>query len=258
MQQVLRSVTAVVIAFILSMTNTAYVVAGSNTAPCQGSYTNRHSGWSDTGPRQGARALFPAQSLSLCTTIEPWTIAGSFAFVNIEGPNSGSGYNIVQIGVGRCRRPLSSDCDGQMRWYWAWGRDSAGYPCGNVLPMPVSVGLWDGTASYYMVTHSGSYWRGYVDGVEKANVPDWFLSCSWSPARATWFTETWNYGDSLGGSATNKFELRHMQYQATKGGAWTFVNADPSSPCSFVPPKETPPFYYDVYASDEVQTWTDR
>lgn len=242
------------IAALLGTTQPAW--AASN-GPCEGAYQNRHMGWQETGSKQGAEATFPGLSLLKCTTINATTISGSFAFANVEGPATGSGYNIVQIGYGTCRRPLSVECDGVTRWFWAWGRDSVGPSCGNKLPLPENVGVWDGTTSTYRVSHVGSTWRGYVDGVQKASIPDTYLSCSWSAQYATWFSESWNYGDALGGTQTNKFGITNMKYQNVAGGSWVAVSANASGPCR-IDTSETPPFYCDVIGTDDLQTWTNR
>src|SRR5262245_11415604 len=86
---------------------------GANASSCQGSYQERHRGWLQGGQKWGSGATIGIGSLAICTNPTSFTIAGSFAWTNIEGGNGGS--SIVQIGVGRCRKPLSAECDGNRK-----------------------------------------------------------------------------------------------------------------------------------------------
>ncbi len=70
----------------------------------------------------------------------------------------------------------------------------------------------------------GANWILSWKGNAKISIPYSYTSCSWTPASATWFTETWNDGDSNGGNAGSHYLIRHMQYQNSNGGGWTSVS----------------------------------
>lgn len=214
-----------------------------------GSYRERHLGWFQGGQKWGADALLTAHQLNICTNPTSFTIAGSFAWSNIQGGNGSS--SIVQIGIGRCRKPLSGECDGNMKLLFAWGREASGN-CLAQLPFPQEISAWDGTASYAEVSRVGSNWILYWNGSGRISIPYSYTSCSWTPASATYFTETWNDGDSNGGDASSPYGIRHMQYQNAIGGGWTFVN---TSSCN-INDGGNAAKYKCTASGDAVSTWT--
>jgi len=70
------------------------------------------------------------------------------------------------------------------------------------------------------------------------------------PSAATFFTETWNDGDSNGGDASRPYHIRHMAYQSSVGGIWTFVN---TNACNLSGDGRK---YFCGALGDEVWTWT--
>lgn len=193
----------------------------ANAGTCQGSYRERHLGWLQSGQKWGAQATLTSGPLNTCTNPIGFTISGSFAWSNIQGGNGPS--SIVQIGVGRCRKPLSGECNGDRKVLFAWGREASG-SCLAQLPFPQEISTWDGTQGDAKVDLEGSNWILSWQGVARIGVPYSYTNCSWLPASATFFTETWNDGDSNGGDAGAKYAIRNMEYQTNAGGTFTLVN----------------------------------
>lgn len=223
--------------------------ASADAGPCEGNYRERHLGWFQNGQKWGAQALMTTGSLAICTNPTPFTIAGSFAWSNIEGGNGPS--SIVQIGVGRCRKPLSGECDGNRKVLYAWGREASS-SCLAQLPFPQEIAAWDGSPGDAKVVREGANWVLYWKGAAKKTIPVSWTSCSWSPARASWFTETWNDGDSNGGDAGHPYLIRHMAYQNAIGGAFTYVN---TTFCN-INDGGNAQKYFCTGSGDQVSTWT--
>lgn len=221
----------------------------ANAGTCQGSYQERHLGWYQGGQKWGATSLLTSGPLNICTNPTSVTIAGSFAWSNIQGGNGSS--SIVQIGVGRCRKPLSGECDGNRKVLFAWGRE-ASESCLAQLPFPQEISVWDGSAGDAKVVREGSNWTLYWKAVPRISIPYSYTSCSWTPASATFFTETWNGGDSNGGDVGAKYAIRHMAYQDAIGGAFTFVN---TNSCN-INDGGNPAKYFCTGSGDQVNTWT--
>lgn len=221
----------------------------ANASSCQGSYRERHLGWYQGGQKWGATSLLTSGPLNTCTNPSGFTVAGSFAWSNIQGGNGPS--SIVQIGVGRCRRPVSGECDGNRKVLFAWGREPSG-SCIAQLPYPQEISVWDGSPGDAKVDREGSNWILYWQGVARIAIPYSYTSCSWTPASATFFTETWNDGDSNGGDVSAKYAIRHMAYQNAIGGAFTYVN---TSSCN-INDGGNASKYFCTGSGDTVYTWT--
>ncbi len=211
--------------------------------PCLRSRIAWHRGVASLDAQVGLRC----QSRTLNPTSV--TIAGSFGWSNIQGGNGSS--SIVQIGVGRCRKPLSGECDGNRKVLFAWGREASG-SCLAQLPFPQEISVWDGSAGDAKVVREGSNWTLYWKAVARISIPYSYTSCSWTPASATFFTETWNGGDSNGGDVGAQYAVRHMAYQNAIGGAFTFVN---TNSCN-INDGGNPAKYFCTGSGDQVNTWT--
>lgn len=225
----------------------------ADTATCSEiQVVNRHSGIYVGGAKQGTRANLEGQTLNYCLNSggsSDW-IRASMAWVNVQGqpPN-----DIVQIGVGKCTDSTGfAQCNGQMSYLWGWGRGS----CGLLkFPSVVRLGAWAGTTQDYFVTHGTSYWRGYIAGTVRGEVAN--SEICWTPQSSTWFAETWDYGDALGGSAGNKYAITSMRMQNTQNGTWTSPGLNAANDCS-VQSQPTNVFVCDITAADAFQTWTTR
>lgn len=204
-------------------------VAANHTASCSdGGQTNRWKGNEARGAKHGAQAVLDSQTLNQCTSPGLFEISGSFAFVNVEA----DAFNdIVQIGVGVCRWPGLS-CSSEMRVYWAWGRTSSSPGCSGYSsrgPTIDYIQMHDGHSHTYKVWHSANKWRVYIDGVEKKWVDE--SEICWTPTSASFFGESFDYGDSIGGESTNHYTFSGAKYANAEGGA--FSSTSFASPCNY-------------------------
>lgn len=194
-------------------------VAANHQASCSDLYTNRWSGIGISGQKHGAVATLEGQTLDQCLNPGFIEVSGSWAWVNVVGP---ADYDIVQIGVGKCREPGLNDCDSTMRVYWAYGRRKSSPGCSAYSdrgPTPTKIQQSDGLSHSYKVWHATNYWRVYLAGVQKASVAE--AEICWTPSGAQWFGESWDAGDAIGGTSANKFRFSSAQYANSEGGAFT-------------------------------------
>jgi hypothetical protein len=182
--------------------------AAADTANCQELEIAQHTSgdeFYDGGAKHGVSGTIDGQDLHQCTQPGPIEQSGTFGWSALGdgGSGSGGGSVIMQIGIGKCRIP-GFNCGSDMRFMWAWGRDSSAPGCSGWSHITANVQTlsgWDGAAHDYKVYHKNNYWRFYVGLTEKANIPDSWIC--WTPTRAWWFSETWDSGDALGGTSGN-------------------------------------------------------
>ena len=240
------------IAFLWSLAWPAVVSANHIAACSEGPPTNRWRGVEKTGVRHGASAGLEGQGLDQCAPPGFIELSGSFAFVNVEG----SAFNdIVQIGKGRCRFTLFSSCNETMRIYWAWGRDSDTAGCAGFsdrAPTATLIQQDDGQAHVHKVFHTSNAWRVYLDGVQKASVGE--ASICWTPTSASWFGESFDAGDAIGGTSADHFRFTSTYYASSENGA--FVATSLVDPCNYA--GTNPPYYCDVINSTTFDIWTSR
>jgi hypothetical protein len=230
-------------------------VAAVHTLPCDDFRPEtRIEGDNVAGNKQGARAILQGESLGLCTNPDGDDVSGSWVLVNVEGPLPDDvGFSIVQVGLGRCVQPNNANCNGAMSYYWAWGRNADHPGCAGKLdkaPAAIRLGAWEGVSRTYYVTHTGGFWKAFINFVERASVAQGEVC--WTPAFGSWFGENKDFGDAIGGLAGNKFGLSSLRVQNAQNGAW--VNPSISDPCAY---NAVAPFRCDVTAGDAMNLWTD-
>lgn len=142
-----------------------------------------------------------------------------------------------------------------MHYLTAWGRTSSTPGCSgfsNRAPANNFVGYWTSGSHTLTVRHTGNYWYHHVDGVQKSSVSE--ASICWTPRRALWFGESWDLGDAIGGSSTNKFTISSLMYTNTEGGAWNNTAFSASSTCNY---QDGPaPFNCEVAGAQSISVWT--
>jgi hypothetical protein len=227
-------------------------VFAADTAHCSEIYTIRHSGLLFSGgTKSGVRGTLEGQGLNQCTGPGfPVEISGSFAWVNYQGTNE---WDIVQIGIGRCRKPFASACDSNMQVIWAYGRDSNTPGCQLAQsrgPEPEPVQSWNGASHQFAVTSSGSTFRLFMDGSQKQQA-----TICWTYKSMTWFAESWDAGDALGGTSSNHFRVSAMATQSLTTGTWSNTSFDPLSTCNLT---AGIPYHCDIVSSNSFDTWTLR
>jgi hypothetical protein len=193
----------------------------------------------------GARASIEGQPLTLCGQTTPAQASGSFHWAAVEIDDGlYDGYDIFQVGYGRCLNTdnLSqwgaTNCSGSMYLYWAWGSYCSGDVNGSggvYGPIPLRIGSVITTppssTDFYVLreTIGGiSYYDGYVNGTllsgtdalghtMTARVPaaDFCWNTRSTNRYMTWFGETFNDGDSMGGWDSSG-SRNHLDYTSLK------------------------------------------
>jgi hypothetical protein len=229
----------------------------------------------------GARATIEGQVLTLCHDSGSLYPSGSFHWSAIANFDSINGLSIIQVGYGRCVRtdndPMfgSTNCNGSLYWYWAWGGD-----CGSGVngtggtsgPIPVRIGSAlsspPNAMDYYVIRETVGgvqYYDGYVNGsllqgtdalgnTRTARVAA--SSVCWNTLTTGrymyWFGEVFNEQDSMGGWAANGTlnHLDHDSLQYTYNQGWTATGFTSGGPCDY----ETVPLVYSctIAAGDHI------
>ncbi len=206
--------------------------------------------------KHGASGTIEGQNLDQCTNPAGIQTSGTFAWSALEdgGTGNSGGAVILQIGIGKCRDFGNFGCGSDMRYLWAWGRDSTAPGCAgwsHIDPVPNSVGTWDGAAHDFKVYHQNNYYRFFIGANQVASVAE--RSICWTPTRAQWFSETWDDGDALGGSAGNPLVTSSTNYANAENGGffWTSLSA----PCRF--PGDSLR-HCSIVSPTSLKTWTER
>jgi len=250
-----RSITALLSALILALSLPSTAL-GAETANCsEDSQVSRWRGqsYSDAGQKHGTSGTAEAHSLAQCTNPDLIERSGSFYFSNIT-PNNGGFNDIVQIGMGNCR---SANCVGGMRYYSGWGRTSTTPGCtgfSSRFPAVLDEGAYVSAAHDFKVYHQTNAWRFYVGTTQVGSVGE--ASICWTPKLAVWFSETWDFGDQIGGTPGNKFSVTSTNYANAEGGGFVFTNFNAANACNYG--GAGAPFFCDITGARSYNTWTDR
>lgn len=78
----------------------------------------------------------------------------------------------------------------------------------------------------------------------------------WTPRIGVVFAETWDFGDALGGHASNHYGIQSVTHQSTVGGPWQPAAWDASEPCDVKPAPGV--FQCDVTGIQKLEAWTNR
>jgi hypothetical protein len=169
--------------------------------------------------RFGVRALLNYQFPQMCTNPDPEEERGSFILLNLEGPPSGE-WDIVQWGIGRCEAP-DTECVPSTRDIWTYGRTPSSPGCAGksqVLPTPHIRPSFNGGYTYQLRRTSTGGYNFSVHGETQVS-PGPSAVC-WTPSFISVFGETWDYGDAIGGSVSDHFNISSAKAQFSQDGAW--------------------------------------
>jgi hypothetical protein len=235
----------------------APTVWAAETANCSElGATNRwqgHQASTTTGQRHGAQAIFEDWSLVQCTNPGLVEASGSFVFANVV-PTDGTSLDIIQIGAGNCRAP---NCPGGMQYYAANGLSHHTPGCStfqDTAPILRGWGAWSPGNHIYRVEHSTNFWRVFVDQTQKASLAEGSLC--WTPRSSVWFGESWDYGDQIGGTPTDRLSITQASYMTSEGSAWVATSFNASAGCSYAGSSGI--FNCDVTGTRSLDIWTDR
>jgi hypothetical protein len=235
----------------------------------------------------GARATIEGQALPLCTLTFSYA-SGAMHWVGIGNVNPAwfiFGFNIVQLGYGRCYNTNNGDpnlgtlCNSNYYYYWAWGTEGCGPFNGTdgFGPKPIRIGAPlsspPSSADFYVLRHTVGgtiYYDGYVNGslltgpnalgqTVSARVPA--SSLCWDSnqtyRKLLWFGETFNNGDSMGGWTGNS--RNHLDYNPLKyswGTGWQATSLVAPNPCNIL--ADAPTFTCTIAGSDHTYVDTNR
>jgi hypothetical protein len=236
----------------------------ADVAACNGSGTAVYRGY---GQNQAAsfvdsvQANLDGQSLHHCTpgdgTDPTWS---SFAWVAIV-PSNGSPIDIIQLGRGLCKDAgNAANCNGAQRYYWAWGRDHTTVGCTGFtdrLPAPQYAGAAGTSTLGFAILGGASTYQFWIGSSNPATLSN--SAICWFPNRAEVFTEAWDQGDAVGGTAASHYQLSFMQYRTVTGGAWKNPSWNTSASCNLSFTGTTsPPYHCDIVTSSSIDAWTSR
>jgi hypothetical protein len=228
----------------------------AETADCSELWaTNRWRGHAvqDANQKHGASGTAEAHTLAQCTNPGLIEASGSFSFSNVT-PSDGGYNDIVQVGMGNCR---AVNCPAGMRYYSGWGRTSSTPGCSgysNRAPVVTDEGAYSSASHDFKVYHQTNYWRFFVDSTQVGSVGE--SSICWTPRVAMWFSETWDFGDQIGGTPANKLSVTLTNYASSEGGGFVWTNFNAAGACNYG--GSGAPFYCDVTGTRSYSTWTDR
>lgn len=115
-------------------------------------------------------------------------------------------------------------------------------------------GAYASAAHDFKVYHRANEWRFFVDTTKVGWVGE--ASICWTPKLAVWFSETWDFGDQIGGTVANKFGVTSTYYANTEGGGFFWTNFNAANACNYG--GAGAPFFCDVTGTRSYDTWTDR
>jgi len=192
----------------------------------------------------GAEAKLENQSLNICTSATDDNRSNAI-WVGIDD-NGGHKYDVIQVGIGKCKQSANPDCDATTNQWMAWGRSHTVSGCAgfmDVKPVPAFLGDFPGGTWPYTVVRTSQQWKVQINGVTQQTIP--LSSICWSKRRADWLGESWDIGDAIGGSSSDKFRVSSAIYEGSVGGVWTSeswtlgntcnnMNLDPRWKCNVV------------------------
>lgn len=234
----------------------APLVAAADAQNCTSeSGVNRWSGHSLSGAYHGNSGTAEGQDLHQCNNPGFIEINGTFYFTNIE--HGGVFNDIVQVGMAKCREP-GFNCSSSMFYARGWGRDHTTSGCSgfsDVAPTMTPVSLsWNGAARDYKVYHLTNRWRMYVGNNEVYSVAE--SSICWSPGLASWFGESWDIGDAIGGSAGDHLRISSTNTSSCEGCGFVFTGFNAAAACNYG--IVSGPFFCDIVNGTTLDIWTNR
>jgi hypothetical protein len=234
----------------------APVVAAADAINCTNEqFHNRWSGHSVGGQYHGNSGTAEGQDLHQCNNPALVEYNGTFYFTNVE--RGGTFNDIVQVGMAKCREP-GTNCSSSMFYARGWGRTHTTSGCtglSDVFPTMTPVSLsWNGAARDYKVYHLNNRWRMFVGTNEVFSVAE--ASICWTPGLASWFGESWDIGDAIGGSAGNHLRVSSTNTAACENCGFVFTGFNAAGACNYG--VVNGPFFCDIVNGTTLDIWTNR
>jgi hypothetical protein len=233
----------------------APAVVAADAINCTGeSGVNRWSGHSIGGVFHGNSGTAEGQDLHQCNNPALIEINGTFYWTNVE--HGGTFNDIVQVGMAKCRQPIN--CSSNMFYVRGWGRQHTTPGCSgfsDVAPVTIPVSLsWNGAARDYKVYHLNNRWRMFVGLNEVYSVAE--ASICWYPGLASWFGESWDIGDAIGGSLGNHLRVTETNRTSCENCGFVYTSFNASAACNYG--TVSGPFFCDIINGTTLDVWTNR
>ncbi len=245
---------SIIVASITALTFTGTTLALSYSSCVEGPLAVNHwRGEAVTGgPRHGTSGTVIGRTLLMCSNPGAFEVDGTFYFSNVE-PTNGSFRDIIQVGFGQGRSP--SLLPG-MHFITGFGRSNTTPGCAglsNVDPIAHQAGSYDNTSHDYKVYHQNNVWNLLVGSTVKLSYPE--ADLCWSPARSSWFGETWDSGDQMGGTPSSRMGVTSLNYATAENGGFVYTSLLPAGSCNY---NNAPPNWYqcDIPSSRSIELWT--
>jgi hypothetical protein len=188
----------------------------------------------------------------LCTNVGNSNddVKGSLSWVGLQ--IAGTRYDIVQIGLSRCKDPFNpTGCTQALSWFWAWGRVNCPGQL-DVIPAPRKFSAARTGTHTFEVHRTGTDYIFEFDGVAEEDVPR--SAICWTPTSAAWLGEVWDNGDQMGLPFPSSQNYTAASYEASVGSPWTSPTF--SSPC--YRQGDQADYSCGVTSGTAFQIWTDR
>lgn len=232
------------------------VVYGADAQNCTSeSGKNRWSGQGLNGAFHGNSGTAEGQDLHQC--LNPFLVEnnGTFYFTNVE--HGGTFSDIVQVGMAKCRE-LGTFCHSDMFYARGWGRSSSTPGCAgktDVFPTMTPVSLtWNGAARDYKVYHQTNQWRMFIGTTMVFSVAE--SEICWAPGLASWFGESWDTGDAIGGSVGDHLRISSTNTASVENGGFTFTGFNAAAACTYG--VVSGPYFCDLINGTTLDIWTNR
>lgn len=242
-------------AFALVLATQPSLVLANHQANCsEYGFVGRRMGYlSDrwSAHRYGVKANFDFQNLDLCLNPRAGEGSASTAWVAIQGPPSA--FNIVQMGMGRCRH--GTGCNPNvMQDVYAYGRDSSSPGCGgwaSLAPTGHWLGAWSSGGTYSVEEDAAGK---FTLNSAAFTVVIQTTSICWTNDTVAVFTETHDFGDAMGGSPGNHFVVSVERFKTQPGGGWLVL----PSLCNARNPANLPAVFKCAVNGATIEMWTER
>ena len=255
-QYVRRCMVAMLIGLLLRPAIAPTAVYAATAIDCQDGGLTATNYWkgheSQLTTAAGASAVVPAMTLSLCNPSPVYEVDGSFYFSNVT-PGNGGANDIIQVGFGSNRCPTCVSGTRYVAAYGRWHTTPGCYAMSDKVPTADDYGAYVSAQHDFKVYHIANQWRFYVDLTLIRSIGE--SAICWSPTKVSWFGETWDSGDQIGGTAASKMQVNQTNYATAEGGSFYLTSWNPSVGCNLG--GSLPAAYQcDIYSSSSLRIWT--
>lgn len=106
----------------------------------------------------------------------------------------------------------------------------------------------------FKVYHQSNEWKFFVGSTQVYSIAE--SSICWSPIQSSWFGETWDAGDQMGGSAASHMHVTLMNYATTENGGFFWTNFNAANACNYAAGQAPAAYQCDIVDTRSVDIWT--